>query len=333
MLKLMSKKPPLLMFHGDGSQKFGMRNVNLQTSPFERDLGVVISEDLSRFEQTKTRCNKAYRAFSNLKRNTSPLNSLCHAKYVFWVCRTNFETLFSILACRQDIHERTRTGTEESNEMVLQNFSSRLQNPFDATEAVTNLYIEMHDSITYCKIVADQYNFDRKRHITPIEKSSLRTTTSSPFYLPKIRRGKSKDNFWYRTLQLHRRLSRTVNLQELCYVRECIQDYYWKFFICSSVQYCEQVVLYSQLPMLVTSFTASVTTSLQRHLSWSTTFVKKTCAHGESTVNVEPVRHEVTGICVGSVPFRWRNQLLLLLSLSFLNVPLLREHWDAKKAR
>ena len=30
-------------------------------------------------------------------------------------------------------------------------------------------------------------------------------------------------------------------------------------FICSSVQYCEQVVLSSQLPMLVTSFTASVT--------------------------------------------------------------------------
>ena len=29
--------------------------------------------------------------------------------------------------------------------------------------------------------------------------------------------------------------------------------------ICSSVQYCEQVVLYSQLPMLVTSFNASVT--------------------------------------------------------------------------
>ena len=32
-----------------------------------------------------------------------------------------------------------------------------------------------------------------------------------------------------------------------------------KVNICSSVQYCEQVVLYSQLPMLVTSFTASVT--------------------------------------------------------------------------
>ena len=83
----------------------------------------------------------------------------------------------------------------------------------------------MHDLLTFCKIVADQNNFDWKRHITPIEKSSLRTTTSSPFYLPKIRRGKSKDNLWYRTLQLHRRLSKTVNLQELCYVKESIQEY------------------------------------------------------------------------------------------------------------
>ena len=58
--------------------------------------------------------------------------------------------------------------------------------------------------------VADQYNFDWKRHITPIEKRSPRTTTSSPFYLPKIGRSKSKDNFWYRTLELHRRLSRTA---------------------------------------------------------------------------------------------------------------------------
>ena len=99
------------------------------------------------------------------------------------------------------------------------------------------LYIEMHDLLTFYKIVADQYNFDWKRHITPIDKSSLRTTTSSLFYLPKIRRSKSKDNFWYRTLQLHQRLSGTVNLQELCYVKEGIQDYYWKFFINN---FCEE---------------------------------------------------------------------------------------------
>ena len=156
-------------------------------------------------------------------------------KYVLWVCSINFDTLFSSLACKQDIHERTRTGTEESKEMDLQIVSSRLQNPLDPTEAVTKEFvhrnIEMHDLLTFCKIVADQYNFDCKRHITPIEKSSLKTTTSSPFYLPKIR-----NNFWYRTLQLHRILSRTVNLQELCYVKEGIQDYYWKFFINS---FCE----------------------------------------------------------------------------------------------
>ena len=58
-------------------------------------------------------------------------------KYVLWVCRTNFDTLFSSLACKQDIHERTRTGTEESTEMEFQNVSSRLQNPLDPTEAVT----------------------------------------------------------------------------------------------------------------------------------------------------------------------------------------------------
>ena len=67
----------LMMFRGDDSQKFRMKDVNLQTSPLERDLGVVISEDLSWVEQTKTRCNKAYRAFFNLKRNTSPQSSLC----------------------------------------------------------------------------------------------------------------------------------------------------------------------------------------------------------------------------------------------------------------
>ena len=59
-------------------------------------------------------------------------------KYVLWVCRTIIDTLFSSLACKQDIHERTRTGTEENNEMHLQNVSSRLKNPHDPTEAVTN---------------------------------------------------------------------------------------------------------------------------------------------------------------------------------------------------
>ena len=71
------EKTLLMMFHGDDSQKFRAKNVNLQTSPFERNIGVVFSEDLSWFEQTKTRCNKAYRAFFNLKGNTSLLSSLC----------------------------------------------------------------------------------------------------------------------------------------------------------------------------------------------------------------------------------------------------------------
>ena len=71
------EKSHLMMFRGDDSQKFRMKNVNLQTSPFDQDLGVVISEDLSWVEQTKTCCNKTYRAFSNPKRNTSPLSSLC----------------------------------------------------------------------------------------------------------------------------------------------------------------------------------------------------------------------------------------------------------------
>ena len=159
-------------------------------------------------------------------------------KYVLWVCGTNFDKLFSSLPCKQDIHERTRTGTEESNEMDLQNVSSRLQNPIDPTEAVTNyLYIEKQDSLTFCKRVADQYNFDWKKHITPIEKSSLRTTTSTTFYLPKIRRSKSKDKFRYRTLQLHRRLTRNKNFQELCYVKEGIQECYWMFFINN---FCEE---------------------------------------------------------------------------------------------
>ena len=71
------EKTHLMMFRGDDSQKFRMMNVNIQKSSFERDLGVVNSEDLSWVEQTKTRRNKAYRAFFNLKRNTSPLSSLC----------------------------------------------------------------------------------------------------------------------------------------------------------------------------------------------------------------------------------------------------------------
>ena len=36
-----------LMFRGDDSQRFKMKNVNLKTSPFERELGVVNLENLS----------------------------------------------------------------------------------------------------------------------------------------------------------------------------------------------------------------------------------------------------------------------------------------------
>ena len=220
------------MFLGDDFQKFRMKNVNLQTSPFEQDLGVIISEDLSWVEQTKTRCNKAYRAFFNLKSNTSPLSLLCLR------LKINCGYVVPILTHCSPVWHADRTSKKE-----LELVQKRVTEWIGRTSQVDvktrliqlkllpiNLYIEMHHLLT-CKIVADQYNFDWTRHITPIEKSSLRTTTSSPFYLPKIRRSKSKDNFWYRTLQFHRRLSRTVILQELCHVKEGIQDYYWKFFI------------------------------------------------------------------------------------------------------
>ena len=216
------------MFRSDDSQKFRMKNVNLQTSPFERDLGVVISEDLSWAEETKTRCNKAYRVFFNLKRNTSPLSSLCSRLNMY--CGY----VVPILTHCSPVWHANRTSMNEL-ELVQKRVTKwicRTSQVDYKTRLIQlkllsiNLYIEMHDLLTFCKIVVDQYNFDWKRHITAIEKMSLRTTTSSAFYLPKKRRSKSKGNFWYRTLQLHRRLSRTVYLQELCYVKKGIQDYY-----------------------------------------------------------------------------------------------------------
>ena len=171
-----------------------MKNVSLQTAPFERDLGVVISEDLSWVEQTKTRCNKAYRAFFNLKRNTSPLSSLCSRLKMYCGYVVPFLTHCS------PVWHANRTSMKE-----LELVQKRITKWFSRTSQVDyktrliqlkllpiDLYIEMHDILTFYKIVADQYNFDWKRHITPIEKSSLRTTTSSLFYLPKIRRSKSK---------------------------------------------------------------------------------------------------------------------------------------------
>ena len=227
------EKTHLMMFRGDDSQKFRLKNVNLQTSPFERDLGVVILEDLSWVEQTKTRCNKAYRAFFNLKRNTSLLSSLCSRLNMF--CGY----VVPIFTHCSPVWHANKTSMKE-RELVQKRVTKWIRRTFKVdykTRLIQLellpiiLCIEMRELLNFCKIVADQYNFDWKRHITPIEKNSLRTTTSSPFYLPKIRRSKSKDNFWYKTLQFHRRLSRTVILQELCYVKEGIQDYYWKFFI------------------------------------------------------------------------------------------------------
>ena len=196
------EKTHLMMFLGDDSRKFRMKNVNLLTSPFERDLGVVISEDLSWVEHTKTRCNKAYRAFFNLRRNTSPLSSLCSRLNMY--CGY----VVPILAHCSPVWHANRTsmkGLELVQKRVTKwicrtsqvDYKTRL---IQQKLLPISLYIEMHHLLT-CRIVADQYNFDWKRHITPIEKSSLRTTTSSPFYLPKMR-SKSKDNFRYRTLQI-----------------------------------------------------------------------------------------------------------------------------------
>ena len=58
------EKTHLMMFRGDDSQKFRMKNVNLQTSPFERDLGVVISEELSWLNKQRLDATKPIEPFS-----------------------------------------------------------------------------------------------------------------------------------------------------------------------------------------------------------------------------------------------------------------------------
>ena len=264
------EKTLLMMFRGDDSQKIRMKNVNIQTSPFERHLGVVISEDLSWVEQTKTRCNKAYRAFFNLKRNTSPLSSLCSRLNMYCGFVVPFLT-----HCSPVWHANSTSMKElERVQKRVTKWICRTSQVDYKTRLIQlkllpiKIYIEMHDLLTFCKKVADQYNFDWKKHINPIEKNSLETTTTSPFYLPKIRRSKTK-NFGTELFNF------TEDYRELWIYKNCAM---WK-----------------KVSKIITGSSSS------------TTFVKKTCAHGESTVNVEPARHEGTGICVGSIPFRWRN--------------------------
>ena len=172
-MELNVEKTRLMLFRGDDSQKFKMKNVNLQTSPFERHLGVVISEDLSWVEQTKTRCNKAYRAFFNLKRNTSPLSSLCSRLNMY--CGY----VVSILTHCSPVWHANRTSMKEL-ELVQKRVTKwicRTSQVDYKTRLIQlkllpiDLYIEMHDLLTFCKLVAHQYNFDWKRHITLLKKT------------------------------------------------------------------------------------------------------------------------------------------------------------------
>ena len=150
-MEIKVEKIHLMMFRGDDSQKFRMKNVNLQTSPFERDLGVVISEDLSWVEQTNTRCNKAYRAFFNLKRNTSPLSSLCsrlnmYCEYVvpiFTHCSPVWHANRTSMKELEPVQKRVTKWICRTSQVV---YKTRL---IQLKLLPINLYIEMHDLLTF----------------------------------------------------------------------------------------------------------------------------------------------------------------------------------------
>ena len=58
------EKTHLMMLRGEDSQKFRMKNVNLQTSSFERDLGVVILENLLWVNKQRLDATKPIETFS-----------------------------------------------------------------------------------------------------------------------------------------------------------------------------------------------------------------------------------------------------------------------------
>ena len=208
-----------------------MNEVAVKPVKVQKDLGVLISNDLSWKEYCNLRRTKSLKSLWFLKRNisfksTTKANLNAYTGYVapliLYACEVWYPT-------KTDLSNIERIQKSATQWILNKTFpyKERLK---ELNLLPLSMYFELHSLLMFCAITDHKYDIKTSDYISRNTNERTRQGSNSSFNIPKTRLKRTDDNFWTRNGTLHNILNKHIDLTTKENRKERITQQFWKFF-------------------------------------------------------------------------------------------------------
>ena len=199
----------------------------------QKDLGLIMTENLNWRLNSNKRCSKSWKAFYFLKRNVSKLASRkmklnAHKGYVVPVIAYASQIWYANKKEMREIEKVQKRATS----WILGSWNDYKTRLIQLELLPLSMYFELHDALLLISILKGNYNIrlpsSIKLHLNDADR---RQTRGNLFTIPKTRTKKCDENFWRRASQLLNLITKTKKLDFADLTKSVLTKLYWEFFL------------------------------------------------------------------------------------------------------
>ncbi|XP_075247118.1 uncharacterized protein LOC142340428 [Convolutriloba macropyga] len=200
----------------------------------QKDLGIIVKENLSWNDHAEERCKKATGAFFQIKKNlrlkTSQFLKLsAYCGYVMPILSYGSEVLLLNNAATKMIESVQRRATA----WILSDSKSSYKKRLETLKILpVSLYFEMNDLLLLSSIVTGKVDINWQKYISFSDSRTRSSTKTLKINANENLKTRQKADFWYRTSTLANLLSTSVDLfHDTETLKTRLSDIYWEYFL------------------------------------------------------------------------------------------------------
>ena len=204
----------------------------VSTSNTQKDLGIIINDNLTWHDNTMRRHSKALRALWSLRRNL-PWSTSRRSKLNAYV---GYVVPIMMFACQVGYPNKSDLKLieklqKDATKWILwteRDYKDRL---IQLKLLPLSLYAELQCLLLFCSILDGSYDIDHTNYINVNSNHRTRQGTNHDILVNKNRLRKTDENFWHRSAILYNIVSKSVNLLEPTGRKRRITKVYRNFFL------------------------------------------------------------------------------------------------------
>ena len=198
----------------------------------QKDLGIIVTENLSWNDHAEERCKKATGAFFQNKKNlglkTSQFLKLsAYCGYVMPILSYGSELLLLNNAATKMIESVRATA------WILSDSKSSYKKRLETLKILpVSLYFEMHDLLLLSSIVTGKVDINWQKYISFSDSRTRSSTKTLKINANENLKTRQKADFWYRASILANLLSTSIDLfHDTETLKTRLSDIYWEYFL------------------------------------------------------------------------------------------------------